>query len=82
MFTVILIFQVFDDCTVDYMHESVNYTLFLHDTAGSEDYDRLRPLGYSNAHVFLMCYSVVSRDAFKNVTEKVRDRKVSMTVAL
>ena len=74
-FILILIFQVFENYTVDYMYGSIYYTLALHDTAGNEGYDRLRPLSYSGAHVFLMCYSVVSRDAFENVTEKVRDQQ-------
>ena len=64
------------------MYESIYYTLALHDTAGNEGYDRLRPLSYSGAHVFLMCYSVVSRDAFENVTEKVRDRQDFMIATL
>ena len=69
------IFQVFENYTVDHIYESIHYTLSLHDTAGHEDYDRLRPLSYSGTHVFLVCYSVVDKDAFANVTEKVRDRE-------
>lgn len=46
------------------------YTLGLFDTAGQEDYDRLRPLSYSQADVFLVCFSVISRPSFENVSEK------------
>jgi Ras-related C3 botulinum toxin substrate 1 len=44
--------------------------LGLWDTAGQEDYDRLRPLSYPGTNVFLICYSVVSQASFDNVTEK------------
>lgn len=48
------------------------YTLGLFDTAGQEDYDRLRPLSYPQTDVFLVCFSVVSPSSFENVKEKVR----------
>ena len=48
------------------------YTLGLFDTAGQEDYDRLRPLSYPQTDVFLVCFSVVSPASFENVKEKVR----------
>ena len=47
------------------------YTLGLFDTAGQEDYDRLRPLSYPQTDVFLVCFSVVSPSSFENVREKV-----------
>ena len=47
------------------------YTLGLFDTAGQEDYDRLRPLSYPQTDVFLVCYSVVSPSSYENVKEKV-----------
>ena len=47
------------------------YTLGLFDTAGQEDYDRLRPLSYPQTDVFLVCFSVVSPSSFENVKEKV-----------
>ncbi|KAG7215550.1 hypothetical protein INR49_014717 [Caranx melampygus] len=46
------------------------YTLGLFDTAGQEDYDRLRPLSYPQTDVFLVCFSVVSPSSFENVREK------------
>ena len=48
------------------------YTLGLFDTAGQEDYDRLRPLSYPQTDVFLVCFSVVSPSSFENVKEKVK----------
>jgi GTPase SAR1 family protein len=45
--------------------------LALWDTAGQEDYDRLRPLSYPDSHVILICYAVDSPDSLDNVREKV-----------
>ena len=46
------------------------YILGLFDTAGQEDYDRLRPLSYPETDVFLICFSVISPVSFRNVREK------------
>lgn len=42
----------------------------LFDTAGQEDYDRLRPLSYANSNVFVVCFSIGSRTSFENVRDK------------
>lgn len=44
--------------------------LQLCDTAGQDEFDRLRPLCYTNTDIFLLCFSVVSPSSFQNVTEK------------
>lgn len=44
--------------------------LGLWDTAGQEDYDRLRPLSYPNSDIFLICYNVMSPSSFDNVKTK------------
>ncbi|KAJ2612316.1 Ras- protein ced-10 [Coemansia sp. RSA 1365] len=44
--------------------------LGLWDTAGQEDYDRLRPLSYPQTDVFLVCFSIVSPPSFENVRTK------------
>ena len=48
------------------------HTLGLFDTAGQEDYDRLRPLSYPQTDVFLVCFSIVNPASYENAKEKVR----------
>ncbi|XP_052266320.1 ras-related protein Rac1-like [Dreissena polymorpha] len=45
-------------------------SLELWDTAGQEDYDRLRPLSYPNTDVILICFSLINPYSFENVREK------------
>lgn len=61
---------VFDNYAVTVMIGGEPYTLGLFDTAGQEDYDRLRPLSYPQTDVFLVCFSVTSPASFENVREK------------
>ncbi|KAJ2413371.1 GTPase Cdc42 [Coemansia sp. RSA 2530] len=61
---------VFDNYAVTVMIGDEPYTLGLFDTAGQEDYDRLRPLSYPQTDVFLVCFSVTSQASFENVKEK------------
>lgn len=51
----------------------VNVSLW--DTAGQEDYERLRPLSYGGANVFLVVFSVMSPASFENVPNWVGEIK-------
>lgn len=61
---------VFDNYAVTVMIGNEPYTLGLFDTAGQEDYDRLRPLSYPQTDIFLVCFSVVVPSSFENVKDK------------
>jgi Ras family protein A len=61
---------VFENYVKNITVDGKNVELALWDTAGQEDYDRLRPLSYPDAHVIVICYSIDSIDSLENVEEK------------
>lgn len=63
----------FENSDVDIDYEGKSVELALWDTAGQEDYDRLRPLSYPDTDVVLICYSISDPYSLSNVPEKVRE---------
>jgi len=61
---------VFDNYSANVRVADKTVSLSLWDTAGQEDYDRLRPLSYPQTDVFLICFSVISQTSFSNVKTK------------
>ncbi|KAJ7208606.1 P-loop containing nucleoside triphosphate hydrolase protein [Mycena pura] len=61
---------VFENYVADVEVDNKHVELALWDTAGQEDYDRLRPLSYPDSHVILICFAVDSPDSLDNVQEK------------
>jgi len=61
---------VFDNYSCNVLVDGSYYCLHLWDTAGQEDYDRLRPLSYPETQVFLVCFSVLSQYSLNNVKNK------------
>lgn len=61
---------VFDLVTTPHCVDETEVRLNLFDTAGSEDYDRLRPLAYPGTHCFVLCFAVVDRP---NLVKVARD---------
>jgi len=61
---------VFENYVADVTVDGKHVELALWDTAGQEDYDRLRPLSYPDSHVILICFAVDSPDSLENVQEK------------
>lgn len=61
---------VFENYVADIEVDGKCVELALWDTAGQEDYDRLRPLSYPDTDVILMCFSIDSPDSLENIPEK------------
>ncbi|KAL1923982.1 uncharacterized protein VTP21DRAFT_7017 [Calcarisporiella thermophila] len=61
---------VFENYVADVEVDGKHVELALWDTAGQEDYDRLRPLSYPDSHVILICFAIDSPDSLDNVQEK------------
>ena len=62
---------VFENYVTDCRVDGKSVQLALWDTAGQEDYERLRPLAYSKAHVILIGFSIDTPDSLDNVKHKV-----------
>lgn len=50
--------------------DNIRVSLTLWDTAGQEDYERLRPLSYPGTDVFLLCFSVDNNRSYENIAIK------------
>jgi len=61
---------VFENASKDATYKGKSVTLRLYDTAGQEEYDRLRPLSYPGTNIVLLCFSVASRSTFESISSK------------
>jgi len=61
---------VFENYTAQMKREHDVVLLHLWDTAGQEDYDRLRPLSYPGADIVLLCFSTISSASYEAIKEK------------
>ena len=48
--------------------------LELWDTAGQEEFDRIRPLSYKDTHIFLLCFAVDNDRSLENISSKAAPR--------
>lgn len=61
---------VFEDYFLKEIINGTQFIFHLRDTAGLEDYDRLRPLSYPEVDVFIVCFSLVHPSSLENVKSK------------
>ncbi|XP_042039429.1 rac-like GTP-binding protein RAC13 [Salvia hispanica] len=61
---------VFDNFSANVIVDGSTVNLGLWDTAGQEDYNRLRPLSYRGADVFLLAFSITSKASYENIYKK------------
>jgi len=61
---------VFETYVANIEIDDKDVELVLWDTAGQEDYDRLRPLSYPDTNVLLLCFSISSPDSLENIPER------------
>ena len=61
---------VFDNYSKNTIVDGNLINLGLWDTAGQEDYDRIRPLSYPQTDVFIICFAITSPASFENVKAK------------
>ncbi|KAK9911140.1 hypothetical protein M0R45_035063 [Rubus argutus] len=61
---------VFDNFSANVLVDGQTVNLGLWDTAGQEDYNRLRPLSYRGADIFLLAFSLISRPSYENISKK------------
>jgi len=61
---------VFENYTARKKRHDDTILLHLWDTAGQEEYDRLRPLSYPGADIVLLCFSTVSQASYDAIRDK------------
>eukprot|EP01097_Dermamoeba_algensis_P002036 TRINITY_DN1811_c0_g1_i1.p1 TRINITY_DN1811_c0_g1~~TRINITY_DN1811_c0_g1_i1.p1 ORF type:complete len:264 (-),score=54.11 TRINITY_DN1811_c0_g1_i1:61-852(-) len=61
---------VFENYTTPMDFQGETILLHLWDTAGQEDYDRLRPLSYPGTDIILLCFSTISKASYNSIQEK------------
>ncbi|GAN09302.1 GTP-binding protein rho3 [Mucor ambiguus] len=61
---------VFENYVQDVEVDGKLVELSIWDTAGQEEFDRLRSLSYNDTHVIIVCYSIDNRDSLENISNR------------
>ena len=73
---------MFENYVTQVQFEGKLVELALWDTAGQEEYDRLRPLSYPESDVILIVFSIDFPTSLANVQDKVRSSPICPLTAL
>lgn len=71
---------VFENYVADVSIDNANVELALWDTAGQEDYDRIRPLSYPDTHVTVFSFAIDTPASLSNVYHKVSKITISDSI--
>jgi len=61
---------IFDNYNAVITVDNKAYNLGLWDTAGQEEYDKMRTVSYPHTDVFVLCFSLVQPNSFSNVKNR------------
>ncbi len=61
---------MFDNYSANVVFKEKTVALGLWDTAGTDEYDQLRPLSYPDTHIFIIVFSIVSHDSLLAIERK------------
>ena len=61
--------SVFENYSVQHCQDGKEIILHTWDTAGAEEYSRIRPLTYVGADIVILCYSCIDRASFDDIEE-------------
>lgn len=65
---------VFENYSIKMFINDILHEVTLLDTAGQEDYDRLRPLMYPGTDCIVLCFSIGCITTFNNIESRVKSR--------
>jgi len=61
---------IFDNFNATVTLDDKVYSLALWDTAGQEEYDKMRTVSYPHTNVFVLCFSLVGLNSFANIKNR------------
>ncbi|XP_050098017.1 ras-like GTP-binding protein RhoL [Anopheles aquasalis] len=61
---------IYDKESIEMILDGQKYTIQLHDTAGQEEYDKIRQQFYKRADCFLLCYAIDNSVSYENAATK------------
>ena len=73
---------LFENYVTEVEVDGKHVELALWDTAGQQDYDRLRPLSYPASHGVLICFDIANPNSPDEVQEKVRSKFLNTSVLI